>query len=284
MSSRTIELRRNYSLRDFTAIKIGGEAKFFFIINAIDELRSKIKDIGQDYYLLGAGSNLLVSDTALNKAVLKLGSGFDYVKINTDSIEVGAATPLSKLLHYTVKNKFGGLENLVCIPATIGGLLIMNASSYGRQISDLLKEVEFLDKEGNIKKLKKQEIVFSYRSSSLKGAIILRAWFILEKTINLREKVNYFIHKRLSSQDFNYPSCGCIFKNPQSLSAGLLIDSCGLKGLRRNGAQISPKHANFIINLGQAAYKDVDYLIECARDRVHRKFAILLEEEIERWA
>jgi UDP-N-acetylmuramate dehydrogenase len=284
MSLRTAELKHNYSLKDFTTIRIGGEAQYFFIVDSIDKLQETIKSLNGSYYLLGAGSNLLVRDSNLNKAVLKLGKGFNYIKANGRSIEVGAATSLAQLIRYAITNRLGGLENLVGIPATCGGLLAMNASSYGKEVSDSLKEVEIIDKSGNLKRLKKENIKFSYRSSSLKEEIVVRAWFVLEEEKDIRARTAYFIHERIQKQDFSFPSCGCIFKNPNNTAAGLLIDACGLKGLSRNGAKVSLKHANFIVNTGNATYNDVDYLIGHIKDKVYQRFGLVLEEEIERWA
>lgn len=283
MSLKTVESKRKYSLRDFTTIKIGGQARYFFVTNAIDVLRGVVRDVAGSYYLLGGGSNLLVEDSSIDKTVLKLGEGFSYIKGTADSIEVGAATPFSCLMSYALKNNLGGFENLVGIPATVGGLIVMNASSYGRDISYSLDEVEIMDSKGEIKRLKKEDISFSYRQSSLNGKVVLRAWFKLSKEDNLRIKVSQFIKDRIAKQDFDFPSCGCIFKNPGNFAAGFLIDSCGLKGARKNGAQVSMKHANFIVNIGNATYNDVDYLISHIKDKVHRKFGLVLEEEVERW-
>lgn len=284
MNLKAVELRRNRSLKDFTAIRIGGEAKYFFIAESIEVLKEILQNIGGSYYLLGAGSNLLIKDSPLESAVVKLGNSFNYIKADARLIEAGASTPLAYLIHYALKNNLGGLENLIGIPATLGGLLAMNASSFGRQISDVLKAVEIIDKSGGLKRLEKKDIKFSYRESSLKDKIVVRAWFILEEGAGIRAKANYFIRERIRRQDFSFPSCGCIFKNPHNLAAGFLIEACGLKGLSRNGAKVSTKHANFIINTGNAAYNDVDYLISHIKDKVYQKFGLVLEEEIERWA
>jgi UDP-N-acetylmuramate dehydrogenase len=284
MNSKAVELKYNHNLKDLTTIKIGGQARHFFIVNTIDALRELIVSLDGHYYILGGGSNLLVKDTVLDKEVIKLGGEFDYISKGSRYLEVGAAVKLNSLIKYTLKNSFGGLDNLAGIPASVGGLVMMNASSFNREISCFLKGVEVMDSSGNVEQIKKEDIMFSYRQSSLNKYIVLKLWFDLPKDENLKTKINSFIKQRISAQDFSYPSCGCVFKNPKNFSAGFLIDSCGLKGFRQNDAQISSKHANFIINLGKASYGDVDYLINRAREEVHKKFGILLEEEVKRWA
>lgn len=283
MSSSAIELKPNCTLRDFTTIKIGGQAPYFFIAHNIEGLQKMVQRLQGQYYLLGGGSNLLVSDGLLKKAVIKLGGGFDYVTSMGTTLEVGASTSLSRIIRYMMQQKLGGFDNLAAIPATIGGLISMNASAFGRDIAHFLKGIEVMDASGCVKRIPKEEITFGYRHSSLKGLIILRAWFVLPRAENLKASVRYYIKERMRNQDYSYPSCGCIFKNPAETSAGFLIDNCELKGFRKNGAQVSTKHANFIININNASYSDVSYIINYIKDAVYRKFAVLLEEEIERW-
>jgi len=285
MSLKEIELKYNVDLRKYTSIKIGGKAQHFFLTSTRDDLHRVIKDIGPSFYVLGKGSNLLIQDRLIKKPIIKLGHDFNYIKKNGNFIEIGASTPLPFLIKYCIANNLAGLENLVGIPATMGGLIFSNASAYGSSISSCIKEVDLLDREGNFKTLKKNAITFDYRFSSLKDYIILGAKFSLSPDVNLKQKASNLLKKRLRSQDFNFPSCGCIFKNPaNSESAGFLIESCGLKKQRKGDAQVSGRHANFIINLGRARYSDVDYLIEKIKDRVYKKYNITLEEEIKRWS
>lgn len=284
MNLKETELKRSYRLKDFTTIKIGGEAKNFFIANSVESLQEIIKNSQHPYYILGGGSNLLVKDDILDKPVIKLGGGFDYIRMNDKYVEIGAATLLSVVIKYALANNLAGFDNLVGIPASIGGLVMMNASSFGSEISAYLYEVEAMDKHGFVRRLKKEEIIFSYRASSLNEYIILRIWFKVVKDYNTKSKISNYIKKRILTQDFEFPNCGCIFKNPETESAGFLIDACGLKGFRKNDAQVSNKHANFIINLNNASYNDVDYLIKHIKENVHKKFGIILEEEIKRWS
>lgn len=277
------ELKYKYSLTDFTTIKIGGEAKYFFRAASIESLQKILKSCQGACYILGGGSNLLVTDGLVEKCVIKLGEEFNYIR-EDNYIEVGSATPFSKLIRHALANSLGGFECLAGIPATVGGLTMMNASSFGREISQHLHKIEVMDIRGNVMDIRKEEIIFSYRNSSLNEYIILRVWFKALKDYDVKAKISNYLKVRISKQDFDFPNCGCIFKNPDSKPAGFLIDACGLKGFKKNDAQVSHKHANFIINLNKASYNDVDYLINHIKETVHKKFGIILEEEIKRWA
>lgn len=283
MSLRKIELKTNIDLKKYTSLRIGGRAKYFFKANSIEDFQHIFRDITSPFYILGKGSNLLIKDGIIKTPIIKLSSNFSYIEKENNYLKIGASTTLSSLMNYCLRNNLKGLENLIGIPATIGGLLCMNASSFGRAISSCVEEAEVMDREGKVKVLKKDQIVFEYRASSLQNYIILGAKFILTEERNLKEEMSSLLKRRLSLQDFNFPSCGCVFKNRGKESAAFLIDSCGLKGMRKGDASVSSKHANFIINLGSATYDDVDYLISKIKDRVYKKYSIILEEEIVRW-
>ena len=283
MSLKKLDLKRKVDLKNFTTIKIGGIAKYFFIAHSDDDLINILNSV-DDYYVLGNGSNLLIKDSVISKPIIKLGKEFNYIKKNKRTIEIGAATTLSYILKYCIKNKLGGFSKLAGIPATLGGIIFMNASAFGSELTNYLKKVEVIDRKGKIFTVKREDISFGYRTSSLKDFIILRAYFDLPISFNLKEEINYILDKRYTFQEFSFPSCGCVFKNPKEKPAGLLIDLCGLKGKEKNGAQISLKHANFIINKNNAKYNDVDYLIGIIKENVYKKFTIKLEEEIKRWS
>ena len=283
MSLGNTEPKKEVDLRNYTSIKIGGRSKHFYTARNIDDLDKIVEGLGPDFYLLGRGSNILIKDSLIEKPIIKLGEDFSFIKRGKKYLEVGASTPLSFLMKYCLENNLSGVENLVGIPATIGGLLAVNAASFGKSISISLGEVDVMNREGGIKTLKKREIVFKYRFSSLQKYIILGARFKLTPRKNIKRKLNEFLGKRLSTQDFDFPSCGCIFKNTPEFSASFLIDSCSLKGLEKGGAQISRRHANFIINSGSAKYNDVDYLIRKIKDKIYKKYSIILQEEIKRW-
>jgi len=284
MSLKGVELRLDQAkLSGLTTMRIGGLVRRFFVVHSLEDLAGLLIECGNDFYLLGGGSNLLVKDCVIEKPVVTLGREFSYVKDDSGLLEIGAATHWPEVVKYCVKNSLGGLEELVGIPAQVGGMIAMNSSASGQEISGPLVEAEIVDSKGQLIRLKKSGLGFGYRTSSLKQSIVARAWFKLEKKAGIREAVMARVKKRFENQDFSFPSCGCIFKNPQETSAGKLIDDCGFKGVCKGGAKVSTKHANFIINIGKAKYDDVDYLIQTIKEKVFSKYGLLLEEEIKRW-
>ena len=148
MNSKAVELRHNHNLKNLTTIKIGGQARHFFTVNTIDALRELVVNLEGSYYILGGGSNLLVKDSILDKEVIKLGGEFDDISKGSRYLEVGAAVKLNSLIKYSIQNNLGGLENLAGIPASVGGLVTMNASSFNREISHFIKGVEVMDSDG----------------------------------------------------------------------------------------------------------------------------------------
>lgn len=270
-------------LKNYTSIKIGGQARDLFIVHDKQDLIRIIRKHKADLYILGAGSNLLIKDGILSRVVIKLGDEFSYARRSGEELEAGAAVPFALLLKLACENNFGGLEKLAGIPAGLGGMLVMNASAFGQEISAFLVKVEVCSLAGEILILTKDELVFGYRYSSLKNYIVLRAWFRLKADNTAAEAAEVYFKSRCLKQEFSYPNCGCIFKNSALGSSGLLIEQCGLKGASKNDAQISLNHANFIINRGAASYDDVDYLINLVKDKVYQKYDVFLEEEIVRW-
>lgn len=284
MSLRKIKRSSSVALCDYTTIGIGGKAKDFFIANSLDDLRDLISDFGKSLCLLGKGSNLLVKDEPLRSPVVKLGREFNYIREDKeDFYSVGAGTPFSHLVRYCLDHNLGGLETLAGIPATLGGMLFLNAASFGGEISSPISEVKVMLLDGSMKVFQKAQMDFSYRQSSLKDCIILGAKINLIKDNLLKQKISSFLRSRIKSQDLYNPSCGCIFKNPDKFSAGFLIDSCNFKGKNKGQASVSKRHANFIINSGRAKYTDVDYLINKIKDQVYKRYSIILKEEIKRW-
>ncbi|MBD3264643.1 MAG: UDP-N-acetylmuramate dehydrogenase [Candidatus Omnitrophica bacterium] len=286
MYSNQARLSNPVDLRLYTTLKIGGCAALFFIINEKDQFPAVEKYCRENFYLLGNGSNILVKDKFIKTPVIKLGRGFCYLRHNNSFLEAGASTPLSFLIKYCLDNNISLAEKLVGIPATIGGMLAMNASSFGCSLASRLQEVEVYDlRSGTQAVLKKDEIEFSYRCSSLlrSGLLILRAQFRISRGKDLKAEIEKRIKERLKKQDFSSPSCGSVFKNPAVSPAARLIEACGLKGVKKGGAQVSGKHANFIINRGGASYRDVDFLIKMIKDKVFKKYNIILKEEIQRW-
>jgi len=285
MSSQKLASGMRADLSEYTTLKIGPVIADFYVVNNEKELRSFISRFGDRFYLLGGGSNLLVCDSGLSRPVLKLGPGFSFCKAtgSNDSVEIGAGTELRDFLKFCIEHGLSGIESHCGIPASMGGLIRMNASCYGNQISDYVQRVEVFDVNQGLLSLSREEIDFGYRNSSLADKVILKINLKLKQSTTVKNSLKDFIVKRKASQELASANCGCIFKNPASSSAGYLLDSCDLKGINRNGAMISLKHANFIVNTGKASYNDVDYLIKLMKDSVYKRYDTILQEEIQRW-
>ncbi|OPX30710.1 MAG: UDP-N-acetylenolpyruvoylglucosamine reductase [Candidatus Omnitrophica bacterium 4484_171] len=280
------DVRKKVSLKIFNTLRLEAIAPIMFVAHSTDDLSEFAKRVcsWDDFYLLGAGSNIFIENDILNKPVLILGKEFSYIeRVDSLSLEIGAATALSKVISYTIEQNLRGLEELAGIPASIGGMMACNASSFGKELLSLVEEAAVIDESGEIKHVKKSDIRYSYRRSSLENCIIIKAILRFDEACDVREKVISYLGKRLDMQDFSYPSAGCIFKNPLNVSAGYLIDKCGLKGFRVGGAQVSLKHGNFIINRADAKAGDINYIIAVIKERVNERFGIILEEEIVRW-
>lgn len=286
---KSLKIKSNQLLKNKTTLKIGGKADFFSEPGNLKELRLVVnwaKKNKMPVFVIGAGSNLLVSDKGVKGLVIKLGSAyFKNITIKGNYLEAGSGAKLFQIIQFAKGKTLGGCEFLAGIPGTLGGALVMNAGCWGKCIGELVSEVEVLDHSGNIKTIKGKEIVFSYRKTNLGKYIILSAILKLKSSQRdaIIRNIKEYILKRHSSQGLTFPNAGCIFKNPQTLSAGRMIDLCGLKGKSMGGALISNKHANFILNKGGAKSNDVLKLMRLIKARVSKRFKIKLEPEIKIW-
>lgn len=285
-------VKKNVSLKNFTTFKIGGKAKYFFTAKTKEDLIKAVvaaKKFKLPFFILGGGSNLLVSDEGYNGLVIKIQNA--KVKMQKQNskckinVEVGCS--LTKLVSDSFEKNLTGLEWLAGIPGTIGGAIYGNAGAFEKSMGDIVKKVEVLDcRDLKIKKIKNKDCQFSYRNSIFKknkNLIILFAQLCLKKgkKKEIGERMKKYLQYKKETQPLNYPSAGSVFKNPADFSAGELIQKCGLKGKRAGKAEISKKHANFIVNLGGAKAKDVKKLINLVKESVKKKFKINLEEEIQ---
>ncbi|HEY9189000.1 MAG TPA: UDP-N-acetylmuramate dehydrogenase [Bacteroidota bacterium] len=274
----------NEPLSNHTSFRIGGPADFYF--EPIDKddiikLVTYLCKINFPYCIFGNGSNLLVSDNGLRCAVISLENSLKNKRIENDLVIAEAGIKLSALVDFCIQNGKAGIEMLAGIPGSLGGALIMNASAYGGSISDHIVDVEVFQ-DGELKRLKKNEINFSYRNSSLANSVILEASFLfpegdINKIASIRKEL---LDKRRENQPVNYPSAGCIFKNPEGYHAALLIQEAGLKGLKIGGAEISQLHGNFIINTNNASANDVIELIKIVKKKIKETKGIDLQVEV----
>ncbi len=279
--------KRDVSLKEHTSFKIGGRAKYFCQVYSESDLITnlrKAKKMALPVFILGGGSNLLISDQGYPGLVIQVKTS----ELSWEENEVfgQAGVLLSLLVHQAEQREYSGLEWAVGIPGTIGGAIRGNAGSFGDSIAKLVKEVTILNQE-DLEKRKyfPKNCKFDYRNSIFRencNLIILSV--VLKLTKGDSRKIIATMKKNQRLKQFaqpHYPSAGSIFKNPEGLSAGKLIEKVGLKGKQIGQAQISLKHANFIINLGQAQSEDVLKLMTLAKRKVKEKFNIVLEKEIE---
>jgi UDP-N-acetylmuramate dehydrogenase len=282
-------IKTKIKLAGFTSFKIGGQAEYFFEPKKLTELQEVLifaKQAGQRIHILGAGSNILVKDAGVSGLVVRLNSqDFKKCYCQGNYIIAGSGLKLNTLILFSRKKNLSGLEFLVGIPGTLGGCLMGNAGAWGESIGELVEQIGVLDYNGKLKLLEPKQLKFAYRRSNLNKYIII--WAKLKLQVAQRKvitaKINANLLRRKQAQDNKFPNAGCIFKNPKQGSAGRLIDSCGLKGKARGKAVISKRHANFILNTGNAGSADVLALMDLMRNQVKKKFKINLKPEIKIW-
>jgi UDP-N-acetylmuramate dehydrogenase len=281
-------IKENISLKEYTTFKIGGKARYFFVAKDNGDFMSVISwalENNIPFFILGGGSNLLISDKGFKGLVIKAGN--NAIELKKEKIIAQAGVKLSAASAMAKNNNLSGLEWSVGIPGTIGGAVLGNAGAAGKGMNDLIEKVEVFDiKDNKIKIFNNKKCGFGYRESIFKKnkkLIILAAElkFKKENKKNISRLEKSFLDDRLSRQPLDFPSAGSVFKNPKNFSAGEVIEKCGLKGKKIGRAKISEKHANFIINSGNAKAKDVISLIDIAKKAVKNKFKINLQEEIE---
>lgn len=274
----------NEPLARFTTFRIGGEADYLVEPVDSEDLLSIVKYCSSKqmpYYVMGNGSNILISDEGIRGVVINLESGFNYLKHDDGKIITGAGVKLAKFVDFCIQNNYAGVEMLAGIPATVGGALIMNAGCYGGETSAYVTEVRVIRNE-EILSLTREECGFRYRNSNLKDTVIMQAAYKLPEgnKEELAKKRKEFMVKRNESQPVEIPNAGCIFKNPAGHHAAVLIEECGLKGLTVGEAMVSPKHANFIVNFGNATAHNVIELVKQIQKTVKDKKNISLELEV----
>lgn len=320
-----MEFQQNVPLRNYTTFRIGGRAKYFYLAKTKDNLVKAIlmaKKLKLPFFILGGGSNLLISDKGIDELVIKIqNTKYKILRSRASSLRGGlnikifaeAGVLLGKLVNVSLEKKLTGLEWAAGIPGTVGGAIYGNAGAFGKSMKDVVEEVEVFEaKNQKIKILKNKNCKFTYRDSVFKknkNLIILSLKIQLKKGSKkaiLRKIKKYLAYKK-TTQPQNYPFAGSVFKNftpyrpaesgtgagakelrelkkfkkTGTIPAAWLIEKCGLKGKKIGKAEISEKHANFIVNLGKAKAKDVKKLINLAKKMVKNKFKINLEEEIQ---
>jgi UDP-N-acetylmuramate dehydrogenase len=279
------------TLQTLTTFRIGGTPRRYFEPRNVRELREAMAacvQSGTPWQVMGGGSNLLVEDGPLPFAVIRIHApGFGSLEpASPTSVRAGAGVPVARLLRTCSRRGLAGLEFLAGLPGTVGGAVAGNAGAWGQSITERVSAVSLLDPDGSVRSATAADLGAGYRHADLGGGVITSVWFALEpsdpKAIRLR--MQQHMEQRLGRHPLREFSAGCIFRNPPGLSAGLLIDQCGLKGYRIGGAQVSDLHANFILNRGGAAAADVLALIQQVREAVRREHGVELELEVRHWA
>lgn len=279
-----IQVSFSVTFKELTTIRVGGPPWAIFYVDhqkALIKLLQELKQASIPWVVVGKGSNLLASDEGFEGVVISLRGKLANLQINGSVLRTGAGLSLSLLMNKAIRYGLGGLEFLVGIPGTVGGAVRMNAGAFGREIKDLLMEVELCSSEG-IHVRRVGELSFGYRYSSIpQDAVITNVSFLYEKSSpqQIREKMRTYIKRRRELQPVGY-SMGSVFKNPPGEYAGRLIELAGLKGKRIGGAFVSEKHANFILNDGTATSKEIMALIDLIRKTVQEKTGISLELEV----
>ena len=277
-------------LARYTSMKVGGPADFFIEVENAATLTGVLRTLNRDrtsFFLLGNGSNVLISDRGVRGAVIHLAGAFKQVEWRQEDeivwVRVGAAFAVTQLVREAARKGCGGLEFAEGIPGTIGGALFMNAGAYGSEFEKVIDRVEGFTQEGEPVRLSRNEMTFSYRDSHLPaGMVVTEVQLRLrqEDSTKVTSKVRELVTKRKSSQPSGHPNSGSMFRNPPGDFAGRLIEAAGLKGKKIGHSQISTRHGNFIVNLGGAKGEEVRQLMELARNEVRTRFGVELEPEV----
>ena len=275
------------SMSRHTTFRIGGPADLFVVPKSVDEIAEVLKICREEkapYFILGNGSNLLVSDKGYRGVVVQLYRGFGKITVSGEEIHAQAGALLSGIATAARDASLTGFEFAGGIPGTLGGAVVMNAGAYGGEMKDVLKEVTVLTPEGEILTLQADELHMGYRTSVVKeaGYIVLEAVLSLAKgdPEAIRSRMQELAGMRSSKQPLSYPSAGSTFKRPEGYFAGKLIMDSGLRGYQVGGAQVSEKHCGFVINAGNATAEDVCRLMADVQRIVREKFGVTLEPEV----
>jgi UDP-N-acetylmuramate dehydrogenase len=280
------EVRFKEPLSFHTSLRIGGPADIFVVPQDVEDIRLALSFADREQLpveVVGGGNNLLISDRGVRGVVLKLEGCLGRAEFNGEEAVAGAGVSLSALIREAAALNLGGIEALVGVPATIGGAVAMNAGTPDGSIGDFISAVYFLHADGTMGEFKPGAGSFSYRMfNAPEGAVLIGARLQLHRRpmAEIQKDIKQRLKQKKATQPLALASAGCVWKNPPGDAAGRLVEKVGLKGKRLNGAEISAKHANFIVNRGGASAADIRALMDMARERVQNQFGITLEPEI----
>jgi len=283
------EVYQHEPMQRHTSWRIGGPADMFVIPRDEEDLRRALhyaRRNGTPVYVVGNGTNLLVSDKGIRGMVVKIGPGLSNLEVCSGTITAGAGVSLPRLAGVAWQHGLSGFEFLAGIPGTVGGALVMNAGANGCSIGERVEKITGLDFAGNSVSLDKEELEFAYRRSCLarRGIIVTGVMLsgIPGDRDKIKERMDYYLERRRQTQPLDLPNAGSVFKNPPGDSAGRLIELTGCKEMRVGAVQVSSRHANFFVNLGGGTASDVLALIEKVRQMVEEKCGVRLELEVQK--
>lgn len=274
-------------MKSHTSFKSGGPADFFVTPSSVFDICKIIKLCNREnlpIFIMGNGTNLLVSDKGIRGVVIKIYDNLNKCVVKEDVIYAYGGILLSRLSSIALENELAGLEFASGIPGTLGGAVAMNAGAYGGEMKNVVIETEFIDKEGNIKVISAKEHQFGYRTSFIQkqSGIVTKSVIKLKKgdRAAIKALIEELSRRRRDKQPLELPSAGSVFKRPEGYFAGKLIEDCGLKGYRIGDAQVSDKHCGFIVNKGNATSKNIMDLIKHIQKNVKDKYGVELQTEI----
>lgn len=281
------DIKINEPMKKHTSFRVGGPAKFFLVVHSEEILAQILLAVNErnlPYFVLGNGSNLLVSDQGYEGVMIYLGEEFTGIKVKENKIEAGAAAFLGKVARKALENELTGLEFAAGIPGSLGGGIVMNAGAYGGELSQVVTQVRAMNRMGKVVTLEKNELLMGYRTSIFK----MQPFVILSVVMELQKgdkeeiagKMNEYTKARIEKQPLEYPSAGSTFKRPEGHFAGKLIMDAGLRGFSVGDAQISEKHCGFVINKGNATATEIRTLMKEVTGIVKEKFGVELESEV----
>lgn len=281
------KVRINEPMNRHTTFRIGGPADYFLLPSSSEEVKGILeicKEESLQYFILGNGSNLLVSDEGYRGVIIQLYRNYGGLTVEGTEIRAGAGVLLSQIAAAARNESLTGFEFAGGIPGTLGGAVVMNAGAYGGELKDVLKEAVVMDREGNIFTVPVEKLAMGYRTSLVKtaGYLVLEVVISLKKGSQeeIRDTMKDLADRRISKQPLEYPSAGSTFKRPEGYFAGKLIMDSGLRGYTHGGAQVSEKHCGFVINTGGATARDVCELMEHVQKTVYEKYNVKLEPEV----
>jgi len=277
----------NVPMGEYTSLKVGGPADVMAFPQDDGDLKDLLAFARHKrfaVYILGSGTNLLVRDGGIRGVVVNMSEGFkDLSWLEEAKLVVGSGVKLASVVHECTERSLGGMEFAVNIPGTVGGAVAMNAGAYGAEMADVVEGVEVIDAKGRRGFVPRSELGFSYRSAEIPaGSVVVRAHMRFSPSApeEIEERLAAFRDRRRKTSSIQFPNAGSVFKNPEGMVAGRLIEEAGLKGARSGDAAVSEVHANYIVNTGRASARDVLSLMALVRDKVFSRTGVVLEPEI----